>query len=109
MTVKEFADNINAEIISGGDNLHKEISGCYIGDLLSWVMANAEEGNVWMTIMSNINVVAVAKLTEVSCILMCEHVTPDSECLKRSNEQGITILRTSLSAYDAAVALSKIL
>jgi len=109
MLVKEIARLINAEIINDGHNLDKELSGCYIGDLLSWVMSNAEEGNIWITIMSNVNVVAVAKLTDVACVLMCENVSPDEDCLVRSKEQGITILKTSLSAYQAAAEISKVL
>ena len=85
----------------------KQPSDLYIGDLLSWVMANAQEGNIWLTIMSNVNVAAVAKLTDVACVLMCENVSPDKDCLQRSQEQGITILKTHLSAYDAAVKISK--
>ncbi len=109
MNVRNFVDTLQVEIVNQGDSFDEEISGCYIGDLLSWVMANAQEGNVWITIMSNVNVAAVAKLTEVACVLMCENVTPDGECLQRSKEQGITILKTPLSAYEAAVKISKVL
>ena len=109
MNVRSLADTIQAKIINQGDFFDQEITGCYIGDLLSWVMANAQEGNIWITIMSNVNVAAVAKLTEVACVLMCEDVVPDDECLKRSKEQGITILKTSLSAYEVAVKINKVL
>ena len=107
MLVKDIANIISAEIINEGDSFGKVIDGCYIGDLLSWVMANAQEGNIWITIMSNVNVAAVAKLTDVACVLMCENVSPDEDCLQRSKEQGITILKTHLSAYEAAVEISK--
>ena len=109
MLVKDLVNVVKAEIINEGNTLYKETNGCYIGDLLSWVMANAEEGNIWITIMSNINVVAVAKLTDVSCVLMCEDVYPDADCIKRAQEQGVTILKTSLSAYQAAISISKAL
>lgn len=109
MLVKDIANIISAEIINEGDSFDKVIDGCYIGDLLSWVMANAQEGNIWITIMSNVNVAAVAKLTDVACVLMCENVSPDEDCLQRSKEQGITILKTHLSAYDAAVEISKVI
>ena len=109
MLVKDIADGVRFSVINEGDSYNEEITGCYIGDLLSWVMANAEEKNIWITIMSNINVVAVAKLTDVACVLMCEGVKPDEDCLVRAKEQGVTILTTKMSAYKAAVEINKVL
>lgn len=48
------------EILTNPDYEDKEITGCYIGDLLSWVMGRANSGDMWITVMSNINIVAVA-------------------------------------------------
>ena len=109
MFVRDIVEIIDSEVINEGDSFGKAVTGCYIGDLLSWVMANADEGNIWITIMSNINVVAVAKLTDVACVMMCENVSPDDDCLKRAKEQGVTIIKTPLSAYQVAIALSKLL
>ena len=52
----------------------REIKGVYIGDLLSWVMGRATSGDAWVTIMSNINVIAVAQLTDVACVILAEGV-----------------------------------
>ena len=87
----------------------KEIKGVYIGDLLSWVMGNADSGNVWITIMSNINTVAVATLADVSCILLAENVMPDADTLEVAKTKGVNILSTSLSAYEAAIKLHGII
>ena len=87
----------------------KEINGVYIGDLLSWVMGNADSGNVWITIMSNINTVAVATLADVSCILLAESVMPDADTLEVARAKGVNILSTSLPAYEAAIKLHGII
>ena len=108
MTVRELVDTLNLSIVSEGD-LCRNINGCYIGDLLSWVMSNAQSDNVWLTIMSNINIVAVATLTDVSCIILCENVSPDEECLKKAQLQEINILKTDMSTYDLAVKLGAVL
>ena len=84
----------------------REINGVYIGDLLSWVMGKAQYDNVWITIMSNINVIAVASLSDVSCVLLAEDVTLDNEVLSTAKQKGINILSTPMSAYDAAIELS---
>lgn len=104
MNVKEFSNKINAEALTMPcpDN---EISGGYCGDLLSWVMGRAEKGQIWMTIMTNINIVAVATLTEVSAILLTEGVEVDQTVIEKAEDQGINILRTSMSSYEAALAV----
>ena len=85
----------------------KEISGAYIGDLLSWVMGRAESGNAWITIMSNINTVAVATLTDASCIILAENVVPDANALEAAVAKEVNILSTPLPAYEAALMLAE--
>ena len=85
----------------------KEISGAYIGDLLSWVMGRAESGNAWITIMSNIKTVAVATLTDASCIILAENVVPDANALEAAVAKEVNILSTPLPAYEAALMLAE--
>ena len=85
----------------------REISGCYIGDLLSWVMSHAEADNVWITIMNNINITAVASLVDVACVILAEGVTLTDEVLKKANSVGIVIFSSQKSAYTLASEISK--
>ena len=87
----------------------REIAGAYVGDLLSWVMGRANADNAWVTIMSNINVIAVATLTDVSCVIFAEGVNPDSELISLAEEKGVNLLATPLSAYDCAKRLGALL
>ena len=105
MKIRELIEALKLDIITSGENLDSEISGCYIGDLLSWVMGRAEADNVWITIMSNINIVAVASLTGASCILLCEGVTPEEDVINKANEQDVVILRSDKTAYEIAVMI----
>ena len=71
MTVKELASKLSLTFLSGEEiSSRREIDGCYCGDLLSWVMSKAKSGNVWLTVMGNINSVGVAALAELSCIIL---------------------------------------
>ncbi len=99
MTVNELIknENIKPVVIADGS---REISGGYAGDLLSWVMGRAEADNVWITIMSNINILAVASLVDVSCIILAEGVTVDDETVKTAAEKRINILSSNLNAYE---------
>ncbi len=87
----------------------REITGVYMGDLLSWVMGRAKSGDAWITIMSNINIIAVATLADTACIIVSEGVELDSEIISAAESKDVNILSFSGSSYDAAVLLSDLL
>ena len=107
MKVTDLVKKLNAEVLSMPCP-DAEISGGYCGDLLSWVMGRAREGQVWITIMTNINIVAVASLSEVSAILLTENSEIDISVIEKAKEQGINILRTAMSSYEAALAVGEL-
>ena len=80
----------------------REISGVYIGDLLSWVMGRAKADDAWITIMSNINIVAVASLADVACIILAEGVQLERAVTETATAKGVNILSCTLPAYEAA-------
>lgn len=101
MTVEEYCKRTGCQVAVSGD-MSREISGCYIGDLLSWVMGRAHEGDLWITVMGNVNAVAVAVLADVSLIVLAEDAQLDEEARQRAGQQGVTIVKTSKPAFDAA-------
>ena len=87
----------------------REIEGVYIGDLLSWVMGKARSGDAWITIMSNINTIAVATLTDTACIILAEGVNLDENVKATAKAKGINVISTEYPAYTTALKLSQIL
>ena len=102
-TLKNLLQLTEVTLPNGG----AEVEGVYIGDLLSWVMGRAEAGNAWITIMSNINVVAVASLVDTSCIILAEGVTLQQNVIDAATAKNINILSSDKTAYEIAVAISK--
>lgn len=100
MTVRELAQKLNLKVVSGEKGLDKEISGGYVSDLLSDVMGNAEMGQVWVTLQTHKNVMAIASLKELSCIVLVKGLAPNEDTLEESNEEGITILSSSKEAFE---------
>jgi predicted transcriptional regulator len=98
MNVQELVDKLALEVISGP--FTREISGVYVGDLLSNVMAKAGEGNVWITVHGHLNVVAVAGLTQVSAVIVVEGFPVETAAVQKAREKEVTILRTPLTAFD---------
>lgn len=108
ITVEALAQKLGAEVLHAGE-MDREVTGCYCGDLLSWVMGRAQSGEVWCTIMSNQNVAAVAVLSDVACVLLTEGVRPDAELMKKAEMQDITLLGTEKSTFRAAGELAGLL
>lgn len=108
MTVKDAVNplNLTAHALPEGE---REITGVYIGDLLSWVMGRAGADEAWITIMSNRNIVAVATLADTACILLAEGVVPDDGVAQLAAEKGINLLTSPYSAYETALRLSALL
>ena len=104
MTVQQLTDALSLTVFNL-DDPDRSVTGGYCGDLLSWVMGRAPADGVWLTIMSNVNVAAVAALADVACVVLAEGVVPDAPLLSRAGMQGINLLGTELSVYDCAVKL----
>ena len=102
MKVKELVEKLNLKVLSGEKGLDREIDGCYISDLLSDVMGNAMEGNIWITLQTHKNVMAVASLKELACIILVKNLVPNDETIEQSNDEDLPILQTHLPTYEIA-------
>ncbi len=109
MTVEELAQRMDLRVLAGETGLGREVSGGYCGDLLSWVMSRAQSGDVWFTVMGNVNSIAVAMLADVACIVLCEDAPLDEEARARAQEKGIAVLTSSENAYRLASRLSMLI
>ncbi len=106
MNISQLAERLGLEVLAMPQP-DAQVSGGYVGDLLSWVMGRAEADQVWITIMTNINILAVASLSGVSAVVVAEGSEIDSEVVSKATEQGINLLRTPCSAFAAAVAVGR--
>ena len=107
MTVKELALRFGYEIVCMPEP-DREVEGGYAGDLLSWVMGRAKSGDAWITIMSNVNIVAVASLADVACIILAEGVTLDENVRATAEAKGINVFTSQKTAYELAAGLASI-
>lgn len=105
MTVKEIIENLNLKVYAGGDYLQKEVSGGYVSDLLSDVMGKASEGEVWITLQSHMNVVAIASLKELAAVILINGIVPDKAVVAKAEEEQVPLLGSQDPAFDVAGAL----
>ena len=108
MTVSEISAKLSLKsvIVPDGDRV---VEGVYIGDLLSWVMGRAKADNAWITIMSNINIVAVAALVDTACVILAEGVEIDEDVKAVASEKNVNIFATDKTAYEIAIQLYELL
>ncbi len=107
MTVQELIDSGLFITVNQGDQLDKEITKPFCCDLLSIAMGRAPEGCAWITVMGNLNTLAVASLTETACVILAEGSVLDDAAAKKASEQKITVLKTEMPVFDAALAVWK--
>ena len=108
MNVKEAIEKLNLKVLVE-DDFQREITDCYIGDLLSCVMGRAPENSIWLTVMGNINSIAVATLADVSTIVLVENASLDDDAKAKAEAHGVNILSTEENAYHLATKIYELL
>ena len=108
MTVKELVEKTGFTVLSMTDG-EREIRGAYCGDLLSWVMGRAKEDQAFVTIMTNINVLAVASLLDMSCVIVCEDAEVPEDLVNAAKDKGINLLKTRSPAFETCLTLGSLI
>jgi predicted transcriptional regulator len=100
MKVKEIVDSLGLKVFSGTEGLDREVEGGYTSDLLSDVMGHSDAGQLWITLQTHKNVMAIASLKELSAIVLVKGFEPEPDCLTQSNIEGIPVLGTEDEAFE---------
>lgn len=108
MELKEIIKILNLKVLSGKNYLDKRINGVYINDLLSWVMSHGEKNNAWITIQIHPNIVAIAVLLELGCIIIPEGIEVEEKTINKAEQENIVILSSCMSSYELAIELGKL-
>jgi len=100
MTVKQLVEKLNLTVFSGQENLDVEITGGYASDLLSDVMGFAKEGEIWITLQTHKNVIAIASLKELAAVVLVKNFQPDEDMLQQAIREEIPVLGTSEETFE---------
>lgn len=107
--IGDLIEKLDCRLLAGEELLDRRIEGGYACDLLSWVISRISSNDVWLTILNSVNVIAVAVLSECSCVLLTEGVTMDDDVLRRARQKQVVVLTTCMSTFDASAAISELL
>lgn len=105
MTLEQLLQKNKYTVINKGDDTKRELTGLFCCDLLSIAMSKAPEGCVWVTVMGNINTLAVASLTDTACIILAGGISLDDAALSKAREEGITVLASEEPIFETALAV----
>jgi predicted transcriptional regulator len=109
MKITEITEKLELKVLSGHDGMDGEITGGYVSDLLSDVMGNAGEGQVWITLQTHQNVIAVAALKDLAGVIIVKGAQPEADTIEKSNAENIPVLSTTLDTFNIAGRLFELL
>ena len=107
MKVQELLTLLDAKLLTQTPNLDAEIECGYSCDLLSWVLAHGQEGMAWATVQTHVNVIAVAVLMGMACVVLTEGVEAEEASLERANKEGLPVLSTAKTAYEVCGLMAR--
>ncbi len=108
MKTSEVVELLNLEVVAGRDGLDRQVTGGYMGDMLSYVMAQAPQGAIWLTVQNHPNLVAVAVLRELAAVCLVGGRTPLEETRLKAEEEGIPLLQSDEDAFTLAGRLHEL-
>ncbi len=108
MTLNEIANELPLSVQTAKDKLDVQVTGGYASDLLSCVMAKARQGNIWVTLQSHVNIVAVAALLQLAGIIITEGMQPDTATLEKASDEGIPILTSPHTTFTIVSQLAQL-
>jgi hypothetical protein len=100
VNLRELTRQLALEVKAGGDRLGNEVRGGYVSDLISDVIANAREGDLWVTLQTHHNVVAVASMKDLAGVVLVNGRQPEADALKKAEQESIPVLVSSLPAFE---------
>lgn len=108
MKITDLSEKIKGTILTGKSGADREIASTYCCDLLSWVMSHAKKGSCWITVQTHLNVIAVASLLELPCIIVPENIDVEESTVNKAIEEEIAIIKSPLDAYSICSIISKV-
>lgn len=105
MTIDDLAARLDGKVVTPAGDPRADVRGGYASDLLSDVIANAQEGDAWVTLQRHVNIVAVARLKGLAAIVLVNGRQPEEDTIARAIEERIPIVSTPMTAFSAVGAM----
>ena len=100
MKLSEIAEKLELEVRAGDSALTNEVRGGYASDLISDVLAHGQEGDLWVTLQTHQNTVAVASMKALAAVVLVNGREPEPDTLQKAREENMPLLVSALPAFE---------
>lgn len=100
LTIKQIIKELNLQVFTVDNTLNNAVNGAYVSDLLSDVMGNSKQGDIWITLQTHKNVVAIASLRDLPAVIFVNGLIPEPETIEAANAEDITLLGTKEKTFE---------
>lgn len=108
MKVNDIVKALDLNILAGESGLTSDVLGAYCCDLLSWVIAHGNKKDAWITVQIHPNIIAVAVLLELSCIIIPENIEVEKITIEKADSEGIPLLQSGCNSYEICAKLKEL-
>jgi len=98
MLLSKLISSLGVQPVVSGEDV--EVTGGYVSDLMSDVLANAKPGNLWVTNQKHVNIVAIASLLGLAGVIIAGGAEPDENTVEKAQQEKVSLFKTNLSAFD---------
>jgi predicted transcriptional regulator len=102
MRLIEIKDKLNLKVLSGSKNIEANVSRGYVSDLMSDVIAHGQEGDIWITYQTHVNVIAIALMKNMAGVILIQNRELIPQAALKAEEEGLPVLSSSQSAFETA-------
>lgn len=102
MRLQEVAKELGLKVCCCQDRLDRRVSGVYVSDLLSDVMARARAGDLWITLQTHLNIVAVAALNDLAGVILVNGREPEEATLRKAQDEGVVLMVSQEPTFEVA-------
>ncbi len=106
MTVRKIMEEMELFLIAGASGIDNEVNNICICDRCNWVMSNAEQKSLWITMQSQPEIIDVAIVIGAACVIVSEGVYVDRDTVYKANSAGIPLFASSYTNFELAKQLS---
>ena len=109
MTIRDIIESEKFRLICEGDEPDREIETVFCCDLLSVAMSKGPEGAAWVSVMGNINALAVMSLTDMACLILAEGARLDEQAVAKAKEEGLAVFATDGPIFETALEIREMM
>ncbi len=102
LSLHQVAQVLDAEVLTGEDQLDQTVKSACCSDLMSDVLAFVHERALLLTGIANANVIRTAQMLDLGCLVFVRGKRPDEATIVMARELGVVLLSVNKTMFVSA-------